>query len=167
MEVTKMSEVQHLIRGIQRLIKAIRQEELILKKDLVTKFRIRFVWDGEEGFNEYITSDGQEAAEWFVSDTQAPDSVKEIVESVIVGRKWFKITEVTDDTVDIVEVNGKKYLVEKDADLKLEYEDIKKLVEEGLTELSVDAVDEDYGTSASAADEWWEQVGKWEREEGR
>jgi hypothetical protein len=164
MEVTKMSDVQHLIRDIRRLIKAIRQEELMLKKDIRTKFRIRYVWGGEEDFKEYITSDGGEAAAWFISDTQTPDSIKNIVESVIKGGKWFKITKVSGD---IFEIDGKKYLVEKDAGLELTDEHVRELVKEGLTELSADSVDEDYETSASAADEWWEHVGKWERGEGR
>ncbi|MDT7877602.1 MAG: hypothetical protein RQ862_03480 [Candidatus Caldarchaeales archaeon] len=147
-----MSDIRYLIRGIQHLIKAIRQEELILKKDQVTKFRVRFVWNGEEGFNEYITSDGEEAAAWFVSDTRTPDSIKDIVESVIIGEKWFKIMEVSGD---IFEIDGKKYLVEKAAGLNLTYEDIKKLVEEGLTELSADAVTDIF--PMDEADEWWER----------
>lgn len=157
-----MSDVQHLIRGIQRLIKAIRQEALILRKGLITKYHIRYVWNGKEDSLVYITSNGQEAADSFMYDTQAPESIRDIIESVIEGRKWFKITEVKGD---VVEINGKKYIVEKDADLKLTYEDIKKLVEEGLTELSADAVDEEYETSFEAADDRWDQVGKWREEE--
>jgi hypothetical protein len=178
MEVTKMSDVQHLIRDIRRLIKAIRQEALILRKDKRTKFRIRYVWDGEESFLEYVTSDGQEAAAWFLDDVQVPSEIRDIVEDVIVGEKWFEIVEVGDDVEatntwtkvfigpeqdiylsdeGVFEIDGKKYKVEKDKHLKLDRKDVERLVRAGLTKLSADAVEEDYWSSADRADDEWKE----------
>jgi hypothetical protein len=178
MEVTKMSDVQHLIRDIRRLIKAIRQEALILRKDKITKFLIRYVWNGKEDFLDYITSDGQEAAACFLDEVQVPSEIRDIVEDVIVGKKWFEIVKVEDDVEatntwkkvftgseqdiylsdeGVFEIDGKKYKVKKHKHLKLDHKDVERLVRAGLTKLSADAVEEDYWSSADRADYEWKE----------
>jgi hypothetical protein len=178
MEVAKMSDIRHLVRDIQRLIKAIRREALILRKDKRTKFRIKYVWGGKEDFKEYITSDGEKAAAWFLDDAQVPPEIRNIVGDVIVGEKWFEIVEVGDDVEatntwtkvfigperdiylsdeGVFEIDGKKYKVEKDKHLKLDHKDVERLVRAGLTKLSADAVEEDYWSSADRADDEWKE----------
>jgi hypothetical protein len=202
-EVEKMSDIRHLIRDIQRLIKAIRQEALILRKDIITIFRIRYVLDGTEDEVVYYTSDTEEAAKRFLAEVlnralnekiasnkitvEDAEKVKTIVENIIStgGSTGFKIErakgiKATNEWAPVrlgpenvhlydkgvFEVDGTDYEVEKDINVHLQKEDIKILVKVGLTSLSVDAVKEKYETSAEAADDWWDQVGKW-KEEGR
>lgn len=186
-----MSDIRRLIRDIQCLIKAIKQQPLTLSKDLVPKIRITYVLDGEKDYVVYKTSDTWEAALRFLDDVNIPEEIRDIVIDVITGEKWFEITEVDnsveatntwkkvregqegnihlkDEGVFEFEVGNKPYKVrvEKDKDLILRPEDIEKLVSAGLTGLSADAVEEPYWSSADRADDEWGQEGKW-REPGQ
>jgi hypothetical protein len=146
---------------IKQLIKMLRQHKQNLAKADYVRVRVRYVLDGEEYEVEFDTSDQvyhDEAVDLFFEHAEGfPEEVKDIAADVVEWTRWFKIIpvggeeEVTEDWVPekaagvtigeskVFEVDGEKYLVEKDPHLYLDQKDVEKLVRAGLFEMVADA----------------------------
>lgn len=161
---------------IKNLIKMIKWRRLMLQKQLESPLLhvwVRYKWGDDEDEVDLFVSENEyvsKAPDLFFEEVEVPDEVKDIVAEVIRWRTWFKIEPVEDEDVEatdswkeiraadvhiedegIFEINGKKYRVRKDNDLDLSKEDVEKLVEAGLLEMSVDA------EVARKEDLWWEE----------
>jgi hypothetical protein len=146
---------------IKELIKMLRQRKQLLAKTRYVRGRVRYNLNGEEYEVEFDTSEEDwhdEAVDLFFAHAEDfPEKVKDIAEDVVEWTHWFRIVPVEDDeevTEDwipeeaagvtiaekkVFEVDGKKYLVEKDTGLALSQEDVERLVRAGLLEMSADA----------------------------
>jgi hypothetical protein len=146
---------------IKQLIKMLRRQRQQLAKADYVRARVRYVLNGEEYEVEFDTSNQvyhYEAPKLFFMHAEGfPEEVKDIAADVVEWTRWFKIIPVSDDeevTEDwipekaagvtigerkVFEVDGKKYLVEKDPHLYLSQEDVEKLVRAGLFEMVADA----------------------------
>jgi hypothetical protein len=146
---------------IKELIKMLRRRKQLLAKTRYVRGRVRYNLDGEEHEVEFDTSDEDwhyEATKLFFEAAENfPEEVKDIAKDVVEWTHWFRITpvegdeEVTEDWIPekaadvtiaekkVFEVDGKKYLVEKDPHLALSQEDVEKLVRAGLFEMVADA----------------------------
>jgi hypothetical protein len=146
---------------IKQLIKMLRQHKQMLAKADYVRARVRYILNGEEYEVEFDTSDRDyhdEAVDLFFEHAEEfPEEVKDIAADVVKWTRWFRITpvgdeeEVTEDWIPeeaagvtikenkVFEVDGKKYLVEKDPGLVLSQEDVERLVRAGLFAMSADA----------------------------
>jgi len=161
---------------IKSLIKMIKWHKLILQKQGETPLLhvwVRYVWGDEEDEVEFFVGENEysnKAPALFFEEVKIPNEVRDIVENVIRWRTWFKIEPVEDENMEatnrwkevkkdgihtedegVFEIDGKKYRVRKDNDLYLPEEDVQKLVEKKLWELSADA------EVARKEDLWWEE----------
>jgi hypothetical protein len=154
---------------IKQLIKMLRWHKQMLAKTRYVRATVRYNLKGQEDVVEFDTSEEDwhyEAADLFFSEVRGlheklsdvfPVEVEDIVRDVIERSLWFKITPVASDAKvtenwtsieeggvirseeKVFEVDGKKYLVEKPPELALSEEDVERLVEAELFEMSVEA----------------------------